>query len=297
MIKFQKSHISTSSTDSNNNTINYFYDNINNKSLNSKNKTKQSINNYDIEKDLKKLILISLKNKKFLEKNDYFFSNSIKKKNTKKIKLKLTPFQVYEKFKQFSLQKKLNNTIINSYRLNDFSTKNEINNLFTTKNLKKNKTYLSKFCLTNYHPIYKNRNLKTKNNTKIFISSIDNNKNDIFKSFESKKEYKKILYINDFNDNNVNKTIKVHKSNNKYKSIFQNIIHKNKKNLSIDEKGKRSIGVLASTISTNRIVSLKSKNKIKFGLPKIKNEKSQYQIPLIYMNESKFRNKIISNNN
>ena len=74
MEKNQKSHISISSVDSNYKTSNdfcknnYKYNNINNNEL-----------------DIKKLILISLKNTKYLERNDYFFQNQISKKLSKKL--------------------------------------------------------------------------------------------------------------------------------------------------------------------------------------------------------------------
>ena len=62
MDKTLKSHITISSTDSNNSTFNNFMKNNNDK--------KKPLINDNLEKDLKKLILISLKNKKYLEKND-----------------------------------------------------------------------------------------------------------------------------------------------------------------------------------------------------------------------------------
>ena len=82
MDKTLKSHITISSTDSNNSTFNNFMKNNNDK--------KKPLINDNLEKDLKKLILISLKNKKYLEKNDYFFSISNKNnknKNKKNIKI------------------------------------------------------------------------------------------------------------------------------------------------------------------------------------------------------------------
>ena len=90
---------------------------------------------------------------------------------------------------------------------------------------------------------------------------------------------------------------KLCQTNNKYKSIFQNLNIKKKKNLSNEEKNKRSIGILTSAICSNKIISLKNRNKNFFGLPRIRDENKKYQIPLIYMNESKFVDEIISNNN
>ena len=289
MDKIQKSHISISSANSNNNTFAYSYEKINNKYVNSRNRNKQSNNNYDIEKDLKKLMLISLKNKKYLERNDYFISDSKNKKNFKKIKLKLTPFQVYERFKKISFQKNLNIAKLNSY-YNDYSSKNKNN--ISTRNLKNNTAYLRKLYLTSYHTNYRNRYSKAKNRARIFINSFDNNKINIFKSFESKKN----INIYDSNENTPSKNINLYKINNKFKSIFKNIINNKTQNLSIDKKNKRSIGILTSPINYNKIISLKSRNNMMLGIPKLKDENEKYKIPLIYMNESKFINEIISTN-
>ena len=138
MLKKQKSHLTITSNE----------DSLNNKGTNSK----QSLNNKEIEQCLNKLILISLKQKKFLEKNDYFYrytklktNNNTTTINMKKIKLKLTPFQKYENYKM-NLQK------IKSNLIPDPNKQEYIKLLEPQKNkMKKNKTLENnRFCLTNF---------------------------------------------------------------------------------------------------------------------------------------------------
>lgn len=284
-----KSHISISSTDSNKNTFNYYK-----KKGKIENRKNESINS-NIEKELiKKLILISLKNTKYLEKNDYFISKSTKQKPFKKIKLKLTPFQIYEKYKMYSNNKKkhINNSILNSYPLTNLLSRN--NNLITIKNyniIKKNKSDLNKLFNTNYAHSYLKRNIKPRNNNRIFISSIDSNKiNKVFK--KSNIRIKKNLYLNDSYEynfkKNLDKTNKICQTNNRNKTLYNNLY-----DLSNSKKGKNA-GVLTNSVQSIRIINLKSqKNKI-LGLNKKKIEKKKINKPLIHINESKFVNKIMS---
>ena len=281
MDKNQKSHISISSVNSNYKTSNDFckyndkYNNVNNNDL-----------------DIKKLILISLKNTKKLEKNDYFVSKSNKQKNFKKIKLKLTPFQIYEKYKMYSNKKKkhINNSVLNCYPLTNILSRN--NNLITIKNfniIKKNKSDLNKIFNINYTHSYLKRNIKTRNKKRIFINSIDNSKiNNVLKTPSIR--IRKNLYLNDSYDNNfkknVNKSNKICQTNNRNKTFYNNDI-RNSKNGS-------NAGVLPNSIHSIKIVNLKSQNNKLLGFNKNKIENKKIKMSLIHMNESKFVNKIMA---
>lgn len=288
MEKNQKSHISISSVDSNYKTSNdfcknnYKYNNINNNEL-----------------DIKKLILISLKNTKYLERNDYFFSKSNKQKTFKKIKLKLTPFQIYEKFKMYSNKKQkqkqrhINNSILNCYPLTNILSRN--NNLITIKNyniMKKNKSDLNKIFKTNYTQSYLKRNIKPRINKRMFISSIDNNKiNNIIKTPSIRN--KRNLYLNDSYDinfkKNINKSNKICQTNNRNRTFYNNLF-----NDISNSKTSNNAGILPNSVHSIRIVNLKAQKKKLLGFNKNKIENKKIKMPLIHMNESKFVNKIIS---
>ena len=280
MIKEQKSHISTSSNDYNIN--------------NNENGIRKSINNNNnLENYLNKLILISLKHKKFLERNDYFYSKLKKQNNNKKLKLKLTPFQKYEKYKINLKKIKLNKNI---YPLNINLVQNNnkiVNNLLTTKNnnkLRKNKTQENnKFCITNYHPNNLNNKIRTRNKTKIYINSIDTLGNNMK---IKKNKYSNISYDNNnpLNINKNNKMCQTFRNKTAYKSVTKRI----ENSLSTASHKKRSIGILTSAIRPLKIANLKSRNIKLGGLPTIKNEIYNYQIPLIHMDNSNFINEIIS---
>lgn len=284
MDKNQKSHISISSVESNYKTYNNFYKN-NNKYNN--------VNNNDL--DIKKLILISLKNTKYLERNDYFVSKSNKQKTFKKIKLKLTPFQIYEKYKMYSnkKQKHINNSILNSSPLNNILSRN--NNLITIKNyniIKKNKSDLNKMFNTNYTHSYLKCNIKPRNNKRIFISSIDTHKvNNVLKTPSIR--IKKNLYLNDSYDNNfkknINKSNKICQTNNRNRTFYNNLFNDNS-----NSKNGNNVGVLANSVHSIRIVNLKAQKKKILGFNKNKIENKKIKMPLIHMNESKFVNKIMS---
>ena len=288
MDKNQKSHISISSVESNYKTYNDFYKN-NNKYNN--------VNNNDL--DIKKLILISLKNTKYLERNDYFVSKSNKQKTFKKIKLKLTPFQIYEKYKMYSnkkqkqKQKHINNSILNSYPLNNILSRN--NNLITIKNyniIKKNKSDLNKVFNTNYTHSYLKCNIKPRNNKRIFISSIDTHKvNNVLKTPSIR--IKKNLYLNDSYDNNfkknINKSNKICQTNNRNRTFYNNLFN----DISNSKNG-NNVGVLANSVHSIRIVNLKAQKKKILGVNKNIIENKKIKMPLIHMNESKFVNKIMS---
>ena len=294
MLKFQKSHISISSNE-------YNEDN---------NKRKKSINNINIEKYLNKLILISLKHKKFLERNDYFYSQLKRKNNIKKIKLKLTPFQKYEKYKMLSKKIKTNKNILS---LNNIKIdKKYMNNLLTTKNSyspMKNKTLeKNKFCLTNYYPNHLNNKPPIKSKTKIYINSINTNtnptkqiniNNNIF--FKPNLRIKKNKYSHLSYDNNINHTMNIKKDNKinqifRYKTAFKSLKKRiASSNLTYAPKNKRSIGIITSAIRPLRISNLKSRNNNNInGFSNLKN-RNDYLIPLIRIDDSKFINDIISN--
>ena len=284
MEKIQKSHITVSSTDSNNSTFNNFMKNNSTK--------KKTIINDNLEKALKKLILISLKNRKYLEKNDYFFSNSNnKKKNIKKIKLKLTPFQEYEKYKNLSMKRQLSNSTFNSSLFNARWAKIKINDLLTVKNyhhLKKSKSDLNQLSSYNY-----NDNKKVRN--RFFISSIDNGRiNNIFNSKESNNIKRNIKFYYSYDNNNYNKEfrVKLCQTINEFKTIDNNLKNAKKRKLPKINKYK---GYLVSKTPSFGSIKLNN-NKSKYrNILRFKDENQKYQIPLIDMNKFQFTNEIMKN--
>ena len=298
MLKFQKSHISISSNEYNED------DNNNN--------GKQSINNVNLEQYLNKLILISLKHKKFLERNDYFYSQLKRKNNIKKVKLKLTPFQKYEKYKMISKKIKSNKSII---PINNIKVeKKYMNDLQTTKNsytTMKNKTLeKNKFCLTNYYPNHLHYNKpRIKSKTKIYINSINTNTTHT-KQINVNNNYlykpdlkiKKNKYSHLSYDNNINYTININKDNKihptfRYKTAFKSLNKRTaSSSLNYATRNKRSIGIITSAVRPLRIANLKSRNNNNiYGLSNLKNKNNNYLIPLIHIDDSKFVNDIISN--
>jgi len=329
-----KSHISISSTESNKNTFNYYK----NKGK-TENRKNESINS-NVEKELiKKLILISLKNKKFLERNDYFFSETKRQRNNKKIKLKLTPFQLYEKFKKFSMKRQLSNKYINSYPCSEnHRSRNKINNLLTITNyrqFKKNPNF-KRLCLTNtntnsnsnFNNLY--RNFKPKNNAKIFISSIDNCKKkfNTFSPYKSNVNIRKYMQLTDSYDNKLSDHLNLYSNinkneinqlsqnnqnsyrhrtitNNFYLKKKVNLPHTNIKNIKTiknikniksikNMKNTKSVGVFTTMSSLG--INFENRNKNFFRFPLIK-ENKKFQIPLIYLNKSKFLKDIKTNYN
>ncbi len=290
MLKKQKSHISVSSLDGNDNSVNCLYQNSNNSNSNKNNKVKIThANNKNVEQYLNKLILISLKHKKFLERNDYFYSQLHKKNKLKKVKLKLTPFQQYEQYKHFSKKLQLNN-ILNSFPKNNIEYKKEnrqINNLFTAKNenryLKKNRTQTNeRFCVTSSHHMYKSRS-KVKQNKKIFINSLDIN--FLPEPKIKKNKYSSVSYDTNLNTNKSDKM----KIINKYKLGLRQLSNKGDNNLYNASKGKRSIGVLTSAaFHPLKIINIKSRNNRILGLPKISVDNRKYPVPLINMDSINF---------
>lgn len=294
MFKKQKNHISISSFEENDNSFNCLNQNSNTKN-NNKLVTSHT-NNKNISQYLNKLILISLKHKKFLERNDYFYSQLCTKNKMKKVKLKLTPFQQYEQYKNFSKKLQLNNKIINSFRPNDndykYRLKNkQLNNIFTSKNenryLRKNKTQNNnKFCLTSSHQMYQS-NSKIKKKEKIYINSLDINL--LSEPKIKKNKYSSVSYDTYLNINKNNKM----KIINKYKMGLRNLSNKDDNSLYEASKTKRSIGILTSAaFRPLKIINIKSRNNRILGLPKISVDNKKYQVPLIHMDNSKFLNEI-----
>lgn len=298
MNKKQKSHISLSSFEENDNSFNCLNQNSNNN--NNKLATSHT-NNKNVSQYLNKLILISLKHKKFLERNDYFYSQLRTKNKMKKVKLKLTPFQQYEKYKNFSKKLQSNNIKINSFRPSDnyykYKLKNkQLNNMFTSKNenenenrfLRKNKTQNNnKFCLTSSHQMYQS-NSKIKKKEKIFINSLDINL--LSEPKIKKNKYSSVSYDTYLNINKKNNKMKII---NKYKMGLRNLSNKDENSLYEASKTKRSIGILTSAaFRPLKIINIKSRNNRILGLPKISVDNKKYQVPLIHMNNSKFLNEI-----
>jgi hypothetical protein len=133
-LKVYKSHLTVTSSDD------------------SKEGKKSKMNLINVEKYIKNMILISIRAKKFFEKNDYFYEEEKRRKfDLKNIKIKLTPFQKYQKLKTkkfLTTEKQINNTqrVMTSYPIyiRDRLNKNNqnlitINNL-NFKNMRKNKT-------------------------------------------------------------------------------------------------------------------------------------------------------------
>ena len=291
MIKKQKSHISISS--------NEYTDN----SLDKNKNKKQSLINNNIEQYLYKLILISLKHKKFLERNDYFYSKLKRQTNIKKVKLKLTPFQKYEKFKMISKKIKLNKSK-NNYAFNNKIYQSKINTLLKTNNynFQKNKAHdnnnnnnnNNKIYQVDYHSNYLNNNMQFVNKTKLHINSIDTNSNFYPNLKIKKNKYSHLSYDNTIKTMNANKDKMCQTF--RYKTAFRPL-KKRIESSSIYNisKSKRSIGILTSAVKPLRIANLKSRNKRLGGLPNIKNNINKCPIPLICMDDSNFLNKIMTN--
>ena len=178
-------------------------------------KQKAKNNLSHIEKYIKKLILISIKTKKILEKNDYFYEEEKRKKfNLKNIKIKPTPFQKYQKFKNnkfpiltqnnFNNNNNKNNRILTSYPINNQQRVIKINsNLitisnFNIKHLRKNKTHSNnqyQFYRTHKNFFFKPKRLLSNLNLQTEPNKNNNLKQD---TIQSKAKYH---------------TIKINKSN------------------------------------------------------------------------------------
>ena len=187
----------------------------NNNKENEKNKNNLS----NIEKYIQRLILISIRTKKILEKNDYFYQEEKRRKfDLKNIKIKPTPFQKYQIFKHKKfpiIEKQINHKrILTSYPINSLQRMNKINpnlitmNHFNVNRLRKNKTTSNnqiQFYRTHNNFFFKpkrllfsplqtetnnynnNRNLKSKSN----YHTINNNKsNKVIQTSERKKRSK-----------------------------------------------------------------------------------------------------------
>ena len=200
---------------------------------------------------------------------------------------------MYSNKKQKQKQKHINNSILNSYPLNNILSRN--NNLITIKNyniIKKNKSDLNKVFNTNYTHSYLKCSIKPRNNKRIFISSIDTHKvNNVLKTPSIR--IKKNLYLNDSYDNNfkknINKSNKICQTNNRNRTFYNNLFNDNS-----NSKNGNNVGVLANSVHSIRIVNLKAQKKKILGSNKNKIENKKIKMPLIHMNESKFVNKIMS---
>ena len=131
-LKFYTSHLSVSSNDE------------------SKEAKKIKNNMINVENYIKRMILISMKIKKYLEKHDYFYEEEKRRKfDLKNIKIKPTPFQKYQKFKlkrNITAEKNINNNkrnlISDQFNNNEIVNKNKQNlitiNNFNFRNMPKN---------------------------------------------------------------------------------------------------------------------------------------------------------------
>lgn len=268
-LKIYKSHLSISSVDEG--------------KENKKSKNKHT----DVEKYMNKLILISLKTKKFFEKNDYFYEEEKKKKfDLKNIKIKLTPFQKYQRYKNQKIlltEKQINNTktILHNYPINNRMKKNKINrNFFTINN-------------TNINRMRKN---KTDQNNQFYHTH-----NNFF--FKPKK--KLFLQLNELTEPNVYQTINKNKNNNnkfntRSKSNYQTInILKTNKIIQTSES-KKKIGDKVNTMLDQfpilNIFNFNSKindNWIKNKLKKEREERKK-RIPFVNINKAKFSNILLN---
>jgi len=172
-----------------------------------KNKENQK-NNHNLshlEKYIKKLILISIKTKKILEKNDYFYQEEKRRKfNLKNIKIKPTPFQKYQKFKhkKYPTMEKLNNDnkrILTSYPINNRQRMNAINpNLIILNDFKINQMRKNKTQTNNQIQFYRTHNNFFFKPKRLLFSPIQtepnnyNKNNNYFQYLKSKMKYHSI---------------------------------------------------------------------------------------------------------
>ena len=188
-IKRYKSHLTISSDDKNNK---------------EKQKAKQNLSN--VEKYITKLILISIRTKKILEKHDYFYKAEKRRKfDLKNLKIRPTTFQKYQRFKneKFLTLEKQNNDINNykriltSYPNTNRERKNKINknlisiNHYDLKKLRKNKTH------NNNQIFHRTQNNFFSGSKVLNIFPLQKEYNDNFKSLKNKrkhiKKYNKII--------------------------------------------------------------------------------------------------------
>ena len=268
-LKLYKSHLSISSADENKD-----------------NKKSENICS-NVEKYINKLILISLKTKKFFEKNDYFYEEEKRRKfDLKNIKIKLTPFQKYQKLKNKKLlttEKQINNskTILHSYPINNNRIKrNKINpNLFTINS-------------TNIKIMRKN---KTHQNNQFYQTH---------RNFFSKPKKKFLLSLNEPTESNTYHTITNKNNNNKFnfrsKSNYQTInIHKTNKIIQTTELNKKSGDKINSILDQFPILDIfnfKSKindNLLNFKSKKEKEERKKRN-PFLNINRVKFNNILLN---
>ena len=265
-LKLYKSHLSISSIDES--------------KENKKSKNKFT----DIEKYMNKLILISLKTKKFYEKNDYFYEEEKRKKfDLKNIKIKLTPFQKYQRYKTkktLTTEKQINNskTILYNYPINNRIRKNKINpNLFTINN-----TYIKRM-----------RKNKTNQNNQFYHTH---------HNFFFKPKKKLILQPNQLTEPNVYQTINNNniKFNPRSKSNYQTInIHKTNKIIQTNESNKKigdKVNITFDQFPILDVFNSKSKineNWIKNKLKKQREERKK-RIPFVNINKAKFSNILLN---
>ena len=232
-IKRYKSHLTISSDDKNNK---------------EKQKAKQNLSN--VEKYITKLILISIRTKKILEKHDYFYKAEKRRKfDLKNLKIKPTPFQKYQRFKneKFLTLEKQNNDINNykriltSYPNTNRERKNKINknlisiNHYDLKKLRKNKTH------NNNQIFHRTQNNFFSGSKVLNIFPLQKEYNDNFKSLKSKRKHiKKSNKIIQTAEQNKRSRVKIFSALDKFPIL--NIFSRNSKlseNLFVSKSGKR----------------------------------------------------------
>ena len=127
---------------------------------------KNSKNNMiNVEKYIKRMILISMRKKKYFEKHDYFYEEEKRKKfDLKNLKIRPTPFQIYQKLKikNCLTSEKL---IINNKKILTF---NPINNCEILNKIKQNPITINNLNFKN-----KKKNKSPKSNNEFFRTQLN----------------------------------------------------------------------------------------------------------------------------
>ena len=192
---------------------------------------------------MKKLIVLSVKNKKILAQKEPDIKNNQKKNNrsSKRLinKLKLTPFQIYQNSKNYYLKKKMKNIFDYTNQVTDDSILLDKTNVLD-KYLKllhyQKKEKLNKLVLTNYNPFRISKDAK---NFKI-------DKKEKLKKFHKKEIYN--LLTKNVSDTSKNIEIRNMNPNNfsyiNYFSVFSN--DKIKRHISFFENPNKNLKNLNS---------------------------------------------------
>ena len=224
-----------------------------------------------IDNQIQKLIIMSIKNKKILEQKELDPYNNQKQNHSPKRlinKLKLTPFQIYQKSKDHYLKQKMDNIFQNTNQINnDYLSLDE--SILLDKHLKflqyKKKQKLNKLILTNYNPfktskdkkIFKNKKLHKNVKNYLLINKTRNN-----------FDVSKITEIRNINANNFSNI-----NNNNYCSIFSN--DKIKKHISFFEDPNFNLKNVNSSQNFSKQNNIKPYNNKSFSFDHSKVDKSK----------------------